>query len=362
MRKRVAIIYNEPRHSRYEAVGEGKAVLGVLEAVKAVHRALLELDFDVTLLPLVLPVERAERELRNLDKDLVFDLFEGFCDYPETEAVPPEILSQTGIPCTGCPPSALKLGSDKAKMKVLLKAAGLKTPDFQLLNPETLRMFRLGYPCIVKPRCEDASHGLSPESVVNDAASLERQTRLVSTRYSGGALVEKFIAGREFNATILGDSECSVLPVSEIVYSLPSGMPRILTFAAKWQPESPYFEGTKAVCPAEVETEERERITETAVAAFRILGGKGYARVDMRMDQAGQVNIIEVNPNPDISPGSGAVRQAETAGMTYTQFIEKIAQLTLHGKDNENRYPPYDSRRQTRHKGNTPQYTGIQAL
>jgi D-alanine-D-alanine ligase len=362
MRKRVAIVYNEPRHSRYEAVGEGKAVLGVLEAVEAVHKSLLELDFDVTLLPLVLPLERAERELRNLNQDLVFDLFEGFCGYPETEAVPPEILSQTGVPCTGCPASALKMGLDKAKMKVLIRAAGMKTPDFQLLNPDTLRMFRLGYPCIVKPRCEDASHGLSPESMVNDPGSLERQIRLVSTRYSGGALVEEFIAGREFNATILGDSECSALPLSEIVYSLPAEMPRILTFAAKWEPESLYFEGTKAVCPAEVETEERERITETAVAAFRILGGKGYARVDMRMDQAGQVNIIEVNPNPDISPGSGAVRQAEAVGMTYTQFIEKIVQLALHGKDNENRYSPYDSRRQTRHNENTPQYTRIQAL
>jgi D-alanine-D-alanine ligase len=359
MRKRVAIVYNKPYHSRYEAVGEGKAVLGVLEAVEAVHQALLELDFDVTLFPLVLPLERAERELRSLNKDLVFNLFEGFCGYPETEAVPPEILSEMGIPYTGCPASALKLGLDKAKMKVLLKAAGIKTPAFQLLNPEILGMFRLGYPCIVKPRCEDASHGLSPASVVNDFTSLERQIGLVSNRYSSGALVEKFITGREFNATILGDSECSVLPVSEIVYSLPSGMPRILTFAAKWEPQSPYFTGTKAVCPAEVGAEEQKRIAETAVAAFQILGGKGYARVDMRMDQEGEVNIIEVNPNPDISPGSGAVRQAAAAGMTYTQFIDRIVQLALCEKDNENQRSPYDSRRRTQHNKNTAQYTRI---
>jgi len=360
MRTRVAIVYNEPHHSRYDAVSEGKAVLGVLEAVEAVHRALLELDFDVTRVPVVPPLERAERKLKNLNTDLVFNLFEGFCGSPETEAVLPKILSKMEIPCTGCPASALKLGLDKAKMKVILKVAGIKTPDFQLLNPETLNWFRLGYPCIVKPRCEDASHGLSPGSVVNDSASLERQIGLMSNCYSGGALVEEFIDGREFNATILGDSECRVLPVSEIVYSLPSGMPRILTFAAKWKPDSPYFEGTKAVCPAEVEAEERERIAETAVAAFRILGDQGYARVDMRMDHAGQVNVIEVNPNPDISPVSGAVRQAEAVGMTYTQFIEKIVQLALYGEDNENRYSPYDSQRQTQHNKNTAQYTGIQ--
>ena len=359
MRTRVAIVYNEPHHSRYDAAGEGKAVLGVLESVEAVHRALLELDFDVTRVPLVPPLGRAEKKLRNLNKDLVFNLFEGFCGYPETEAVLPEILSKIGIPCTGCPVSALKLGLDKAKMKVIHKAAGIRTPDFQLLNPAILNMYRLGYPCIVKPRCEDASHGLSAESVVNDFASLKRQIRLVSNCYGGDALVEEFINGREFNATILGDSKCTVLPVSEIVYSLPSGMPRILTFAAKWEPDSPYFEGTKAICPAEVEAEERERIAETAVAAFRILGGKGYARVDMRIDHEGQVNVIEVNPNPDISPGSGVVHQAEAAGMTYTQFIEKIVQLALYGKGNENKYSPYESRRQTQHNKNTAQYTRV---
>ena len=363
MRTRVAIVYNGPQHSRYDAVSEGKAVLGVLGAVEAVHRALLELGFDVTRVPLMPPLKQAERELRNLiNKDLAFNLFEGFCGYPDTEAVLPDILSEMEIPYTGCPASALKLGLDKAKMKVLLKAAGINTPDFQLLNSQMLNRFQLGYPCIVKPRCEDASHGLSPASVVNDPASLKRQIGLVSNRYSGGALVEEFIDGREFNATILGGAECRVLPVSEIVYSLPSGMPRILTFAAKWEPDSPYFEGTKAVCPAEVEAEEQERIAGTAVAAFRILGGKGYARVDMRMNREGQVNVIEVNPNPDISPGSGAVRQAEAAGMTYAQFIEKIVQLAIYGKDNENLYSPYDSRRQTQHNEDTAQYTGIQTL
>ncbi len=332
MRARVAIVYNEPYHSRYDAVGEEKAVFGVLEAVAAVHRALLELDGNVIRVPLVLPLEQAEKNLRDLDTDLVFNLFEGFGGYPETEAIVPEVLSATGIPCTGCPGSVLRLALDKAKVKVILTTAGIQTPDFQLLNPETLPIFHLGYPCIVKPCCEDASHGLSPESVVNDFAALEKQVRFISNSYGGGTLVEKFIDGREFNATVLGNSESTVLPVSEIAYSLPSGMPRILTFTAKWEPDSLYFQGTKPVCPANVGAEERQRITETAAAAFGLLGGKGYARVDMRMDQEGQLYVIEVNPNPDISPGSGAVRQAEAAGMTYTQFIGKIVELALEKK------------------------------
>jgi D-alanine-D-alanine ligase len=326
---RIAVVYNEPSSSRYDTAGEARAVLGVLQAVESVHRALLELGYQVIRVPLLPPLERAESELRSLDVDLVFNLFEGFCGYPETEALVPELISEMGIPCTGCPGTVLRLALNKAKVKVILRAAGIQTPDFQLLNPQTLYLFQLSYPCIVKPDSEDASHGLSPESLVNDFAALEKQVGVVSDSYGGSALVEKFIDGREFNATVLGNSECTVLPVSEIVYSLPSGTPRILTFAAKWEPDSVYFTGTRAICPAKVRAEEQEHIAETALAAFRFLGCQGYARVDMRTDQEGQLNVIEVNPNPDISPGSGAVCQAEAAGMNYGQLVEKIVRLAL---------------------------------
>jgi D-alanine-D-alanine ligase len=356
---RVAIIYNKPQQSRYDTVGAEKAVLNVLEAVDAVHRSLLELDFDVTAVSLVPPLEQAERELRNLDTDLVFNLFEGFCDYPETEAVIPEILSEMGIPFTGCPGPTLSLALDKAKTKTILTAAGIKTPDFQLLNPKTLDMFRLDYPCIVKPRCDDASNGISTESVVHDFAALERQVSVICDFYSGNAIIETFITGREFNATVMGNSEFIALPVSEIVYSLPSGLPEILTFDAKWESDSSYFKGTKPVCPAEIEVEEQQHIGETIITVYRLLGCQGYARVDLRLDNEGQLNVIEVNPNPDISPGTGAARQAEAAGMTYTQFIEKIVQLALDRKDDEDRYPIYVPRRQTRPQRNTTRHTRI---
>jgi len=322
---RVAIVYNEPHGSRYGTLGEDKAVLGVLEAVAAVHRALLDLGYEVTEVPLLPPVGAVESRLRALGADLVFNLFEGFDD-PETEAIVPELLSKTGMRYTGCTPPALKLALDKARLKAELVAAGIPTPDSQLLSPETLSLFRLRYPCIVKPVGEDASHGLSADSVVNDRAALERQVALISSTYRGGALVEEFIDGREFNATVLGDT---VLPVSEIGYFLPPGMPRILTFAAKWEPDAVYFKGTKAICPAEISPEDHERVARAALAASRLLGGGGYARVDMRMDVGGTLCVIEVNPNPDISPSAGAAKQAAAAGMTYTRFIERIVELAM---------------------------------
>jgi len=329
---RVAIVYNEPSFSRYNVVGEERAVFSVLEAVKAVHQALSELDFSIVEVPLVMPMEQARRKLKALHVDLVFNLFEGFPGYPETEVIVPEILSEIGIPFTGCTGPVLRLCLDKAETKLVLKDAGIKTPDFQLLNPETLDMFRLGYPCIVKPRCEDASSGLSAQSVVYDFPALKRQVVMISASYGGDALVEKFIDGREFNATVLGNSEFTVLPVSEIVYSLPAGMPKILTFAAKWEPDNLYFSGTTAVCPADLVAEEHKHITEMVKTVYRLLGCRGYARIDMRMDREGQLNVLELNPNPDVSPDAGAARQARAAGMTYTQFIKKIVELALEKK------------------------------
>ena len=362
MRGRVAVVYNEPYPSRYDEIGEEKAALDVLDAVEAVHQALLQLDFDAVLVPLAPPMAQVESKLISLDTDLVFNLFDGFYDHPETEALVPEILSQAGIPFTGCPGSMLGLALDKAKVKTLLNAAGILTPDFQVLDPRTLHLFRLGYPCIIKPRCEDASLGISPESVVNDFAALERQSKLVSTCYGGDALVEEFIDGREFNATVLGDSTHSVLPISEIVYSLPPGMPRILTLAAKWEPSSLYFQATRAICPADLEAEEQKRIVETVRAAFELVGGRGYARVDMRMGDDGELNVLEVNPNPDISPGTGAARQAAAAGMSYNQLIEEFVRLALDEKNNENQCSPDDLQRQRQHHRNAAPYSGVQTL
>jgi D-alanine-D-alanine ligase len=337
VRRRVAVVYNEPVKSRYDQRGERAAVSGVLEAVAAVEDALLKLGYGVVRVSLVPPLLRARERLAVLRADLVFNLFEGFAGHPETEADIAEMLAALKVPFTGCPAAALKLALDKARTKALLKGAGIKTPDFQLLRPETLSSFRMSYPCIVKPRREDASHGLSAQNVVSDFVSLEKQVTAVSHYYGGQALVEHFIEGREFNATVLGGT---VLPVSEIDYSLPEGTPRLLTFDAKWQPDSEYFKGTRVVCPARIEESEREEIARTALTVFGLLGCRGYARVDMRRDGAGRLNVIEANPNPDISPGSGAVRQAEAAGLTYPQFIARIVETALENKEDDGQDTP----------------------
>ncbi len=338
MTMRTAIVYNEPLPSRYDTRGESKAVLGVLDAVAAVQKSLIELGHDVTIVPLIPPLEHAKVILTSLDVELVFNLFEGFSGSPDTEALVPETLSKAGIPFTGCPEGVIRLALDKARVKDILKAAGIPTPDFQVLNPETVHTFRLNYPCIIKPPGEDASHGITEESFVNNFISLKKQVTAISESYGFNSLVEEFLDGREFNATVLGNSRCYLLPVSEIVYSLPPDMPMILTFASKWEADSPYFQGTKVVCPAAIGISDQKQIAETVLSAYRLLGCRGYARVDMRMDTEGRINVIEVNPNPDISPDAGTVRQARAAGMDYPRFIENVIKLAVEAVEKE----PYD--------------------
>jgi D-alanine-D-alanine ligase len=354
---RIAIVYNEPDVSRYIRTHEELAIVAVLEAVEAVYDAIVKLGHDVVVVPLVPPYEAAREKLESLEVDLVFNLFEGFFDEPETEVLVPQTLAELDRPFTGNEADVLRLGLDKPKVKVLLQNAGIPTADFQLLNPETLHMFHLDYPSIVKPRADDASNGITVDSVVRDFPSLEKQVNVIAESYGGSALVERFIGGREFNATVMGNSEFVVLPVSEIVYSLSPGLPHILNFDAKWEEDSHYFQGTKVVCPAKIETEKRECIADTALAAYRLIGCCGYARVDMRMDEAGKINVMEVNPNPDISPGTGAARQAKAAGMNYTQFIGKIIQLALEKKGYDCQHPPDGGQGQTGADTPTSEYT-----
>ncbi len=333
MRPKIAIIYNAPNPDLYGTAVEKNASLTILDSVDAIYQALIESGYPAIRVPLQPPLESAKESLKQLETDIVFNLFEGFDGCPETEPALTDFLAQLGLTYTGCSAAALSFGLDKIKTKAHLAKMGTETPRYQLLGPKTTSLFCLDYPCIVKPYTEDGSNGISEESVVHDFASLEKQVTTISRLFGKRVLVEEFVDGREFNATVLGTNPPKALPISEIVYSLPPGLPRILTFSAKWDPESVYCKGTKAVCPAEVDSKLQERITQTALLAFRLIGSRGYARVDFRLDSEDKLKVIELNPNPDISPDAGAALQAKAAGLNYSQFIDQIVQLALLRKE-----------------------------
>ena len=332
MNMKIAVIFNTPEADRYQAMGEDKTELGVLDEVKAVRQALDRLGHFSLSVPLGPPLEGVKKTLEHLKQlrpDVVFNLFEGFEGIPETEAEVAAMMEELELPFTGCPAGALALALDKARSKAILDEAGISTPGFQILTPENVASFNLPFPCIVKPLSEDASHGISEDSIVADFPALERQVGKISRLFGGRVIVEELVDGREFNTTVMGKKCLEVLAVSEIVYTLPPGKPRILTFESKWEENSIYYQNTQVVCPARITGSEQEQIVRIATEAFRLSGCQGYARVDLRQDSAGRFKILEINPNPDITPGNGAARQAAAAGMEYHQFMQKIIDLAV---------------------------------
>ncbi len=329
MRSDITVVYNEPFPEGYEGDLEPEAVEGVMQCVNSVHIALLDCGYTVGLLPVVPPLNSVKKQLEKINTDLVFNLFEGFYDFPESEASVAGYFTEMGYIMTGCPSEALIAALDKAKSKDLMKNSGISVPQYQILTGENINQFRLNFPCIVKPRNQDASHGITVDSVVDNMDELKRQVEAVTRLFAGEALVEEFLSGREFNVTVLGNSELTVLPPSEIVYNLPPDKPPILTYEAKWLGDTEYFKGTSVDCPAKIDEGLRNRIEEYAINAFRLFSCSGYARLDMREDAHKVLKVMEVNPNPDISPDTGAARQAHAAGMSYSQLIDKIVGYAL---------------------------------
>lgn len=323
----IGVIYNDPIPGRLHSLGEAGAVLGVLDAVATVSKALKKLGYEVLAIPLKPPLSHAATDPAPVKADIIFNLFEGFDGEAESEAALAEILEQMGACFTGSPSRALRLSQNKAAEKQLLRSYGIPVPEWQVLSPENLSDFKLNFPCIIKPLGEHASHGISAESVVADFDVLSKRINFIFRAYQCPSLVEEFLSGREFCALVVGNGHPRVFPIEEIVYTLPSEKPRILTYAAKWIPEDEYFTGTKTKCPANISPELRQQIESLALASFTVVGCRGYARVDMRQSEAGELMVLEVNPNPDISSAGGARLQAKVGGMDYVTFISEIVSL-----------------------------------
>ncbi len=322
-----AIIYNEQGIGKYHRLGEGSAVDGVADSVTAVSRALNELGYKVHTLPLGPPLSRAEEELSELDVDIVFNLFEGFDGWPESEASIAMYLEYLGLCFTGCSSKALRICENKAEVKRYLKSYSIPTPDWQVLYPGCPSKFSLDFPCIVKPLGEHASHGLSAKSVVNDFQALKKQVEFIWQAYQRHSLIEDFLPGREFRGLVTGNRHLKVLPIEEIIYSLSPDKPRILTYSAKWARGDEYFIGTEEQCPANIGANLKNEIEELVRMSFKALECRGYASIDLRQNSEGELMIIDVNPNTDISVGGGARFPIEAMGISYVSFIEEILKL-----------------------------------
>lgn len=268
--------------------------------------------------------------------DIVFNMAEGLRG-PYREAFIPSILEFLGIPYTGSGPLTLSICLDKCLTKQILSFHGVPTPEFRLAPSigevdEVVRGWGF-YPCIVKPVHEGSSIGVWNDSVVEDPRQLSDRLRRAVSRYGQPAMVERLLPGREFTVGILGNGrEAKILPLVEILFeSLPEGAKPIYSYEAKWIWDTPLKPLNIFECPAQVDEELSIEVKRTALTAYNALGCRDWARIDIRLDERGVPNVLEVNPLPGILPdprdNSCMPKAARAAGMEYDDLILTVLEI-----------------------------------
>jgi D-alanine-D-alanine ligase len=284
---------------------------------------------------------------------VVFNLVEAPPGMPGVHPATAAALELLELPFSGSSAAALWLSTDKLATRALLAAEGLPVPPGGRLEdlPGGAAVFdRVPPPWILKPAYEDASLGLDGDAVcATRAAALARAAELLR-RFPGQPLVvEHYLPGRELNVSLLaapagalpesaggerrepGEARHPrhppvVLPVAEIEFvDYPPGMPRIVGYEAKWQPESFAYTHTVRRFPDEAAAApllaEARRL---ALAAWRACGLSGYGRVDLRLDERGVPHVLEVNANPCLAADAGFMAAAEQAGLTAAEVVSRI--------------------------------------
>ena len=268
-------------------------------------------------------------QLRASPGTVVFNLVEAPPGRPHVQPASAAALDLLGLPYTGSPPPVLWITTDKLAMRALFAAEGLPVAPggrLDLENPEVLD--RVPAPWILKPSCEDASVGLEGDPVCRTREEALDRGRLLARRFPDQAvLVERYLPGRELNASLLArDGGVQVLPVAEIVFEdFPEGMSRVVNYEAKWVDDSFDCIHTVRHFPEDpADAALLERVREISEAAWKVSGFRGYARVDLRLDEDGNPHILEANANPCLAAGAGFMAAAARAGLTAKDVAGRI--------------------------------------
>jgi D-alanine-D-alanine ligase len=283
-----------------------------------VEAALSRLGHEVTSIDVGLDLIR---RLRKAAPDVAFVAMHG---RDGEDGTVQELLEILGIPYTGSGVLACMRAMDKVLAKHLMVEAGIPTPEFFAFNETAFRELgaaealpaieeRLGFPLVVKPSSQGSALGIKFARSAADVPS----ALVAAFSYDSRVLLERHIAGRDLAVSIL-DGE--PLPVVEAV-------PRDEEF---YDFEARYEIGrTDFVCPAELPGGATERAHELALRVYRLLGCSAFARVDLMLDEAGNLTVLEADPIPGLTETSLMPQAAEAAGISFDALVGRIVELAL---------------------------------
>ncbi len=255
--------------------------------------------------------------------------FDGVAVYDQNVVSYLELLH---VPYTGCNPRGLMLARDKALSKKLFSFHRIPFPDFMVVpqGRTAKRPKWLSFPLIVKSVTEEASHGISQASIVQDDVKLKERVEFIHANIGTGALIEQYIEGREFYVGVMGNGHVHVLPVWELIMDkLPDDARRIATERVKWSRAYQDKYGIRSEEARNLSEGKAEEIQHLAKRVYRALGLSGYARIDVRMDAAGSVYVLEANPNPQISHDEDFSDSAEKDGYPYKDLLQELLNIGL---------------------------------
>jgi D-alanine-D-alanine ligase len=249
----------------------------------------------------------------------VFNIAEGVAGFGRESQVP-ALLEAYGIPYTFSDPLVCALTLHKGMAKHVARGCGVPTPSFAVVStPEEAAAVELPLPLFVKPVAEGSSKGITAKSLVTSRAALVEVCAELLVRYRQPVLVEEYLRGREFTVGILGTgTQARALATLEVVL-LEGADAGVYSYRNKteWQGLVDY--GLLDAGPLRTEVEA------VAVAAWRCLGCRDAGRVDVRLDDAGRPQLLEVNPLAGLMPGySDLPIMAERSGMSYVSLIAEI--------------------------------------
>ena len=261
--------------------------------------------------------------------DLIFNLVESFGDNLGGDAAVAGVLDLLRLRYTGGGPGELYLRQDKGLAKKVLAFENILYPHFAVFSKDAdfESAGNLHLPLFVKPLTADASIGIDGESLVRDTTALMERVLAIHKKIGDSALVEEYIEGRELYVGVLGNREPLALPPIEMDFSgLPEGVPRVVGSRAKWIKSSVEYKGTKSVL-ADLPDELRARLQKTALDDYRALRVRDYGRVDLRLTEAGEIYVIEVNASCYLEEGSEFATAAKAAGIEFPDLVQRIAEL-----------------------------------
>jgi D-alanine-D-alanine ligase len=263
---------------------------------------------------------------------LVFNLVESVFGRGDLAGLAPAMLEHRNMPFTGSSAATINCAASKPLTKRILRAAGLPTADWS--EPPRWEGLTDEGRYVVKSANEDSSVGLDDKSLVSGRHAVRERASACTSRLGGTWFAEAYCPGREFHASVLEEAGAPrVLPLSEIRFeNWHPDRPRLVGYAAKWDFDSADCHDTVRVFGIEAEAPQLAAgIARLAAAAWKLLGLRGYARVDFRLDAAGAPMILEINPNPSLEPDAGLPAAALEVEITHVQLVDRIVQTALRG-------------------------------